>query len=43
MTLTRWTGNESMDHMQFKANQTAAAYVAHELDEHSAGGLSRST
>ena len=23
-----------MDHMQFKANQTAAAYVAHELDEH---------
>lgn len=24
-----------MDHMQFKANQTAAAYVAHELDEHS--------
>ncbi len=34
MTLTRWTGKESMDHMQFKANQTAAAYVAHELDEH---------
>jgi hypothetical protein len=24
-----------MDHIQFKANQTAAAYVAHELDEHS--------
>jgi hypothetical protein len=23
-----------MDHMQFKSNQTAAAYVAHELDEH---------
>ena len=23
-----------MDHIQFKANQTAAAYVAHELDEH---------
>jgi hypothetical protein len=23
-----------MDHMQFKANQTAAAYVAHELDEY---------
>ena len=22
-----------MDHIQFKANQTAAAYVAHELDE----------
>jgi hypothetical protein len=24
-----------MDHMHFKANQTAAAYVANELDEHS--------
>jgi len=23
-----------MDHIQFKSNQTAAAYVAHELDEH---------
>jgi hypothetical protein len=23
-----------MDHIHFKANQTAAAYVAHELDEH---------
>jgi hypothetical protein len=23
-----------MDHMQFKSNQTAAAYVAHELDEY---------
>jgi hypothetical protein len=27
-------GNEPMDHMHFKANQTAAAYVARELEPH---------
>jgi Putative zinc-finger len=31
--LTQWMGKRTMDHIQFKSNQTAAAYVAHELTD----------
>ena len=29
----QWMGDRTMDHIQFKSSQTAASYVAHELNE----------